>query len=466
VSAAALTFVPAASLDGIAWPAVPAGDAAAIFAILDQLGQSQWWPPALLRRQQFRQLAPLLAHAARSVPFYRDRLAQAGWRPDAALDETPLDEAIWRRIPLLGRRDIQEAGAALDSSAVPLEHGAPSTVASTGSTGTPVSVRRTRMSLLFWQAIALRDHLWHARDLDARLALIRFDPEGRAKPPHGAAQPHWGPPIALYYRTGPAAMLAVTSPPEAQADWLLSQQADYLHTHPSSLMALARHCLERGIALRFRAIGTVGEVVTPELRALCRTAFAAEIEDAYSARETGYLALQCPSGTHYHVQAEDVLVEILDEAGNDCAPGQMGRVVVTPLHELATPLIRYEIGDYAVPGPACACGRGLPVIARILGRTRNMLRLKSGQLLYPGYRFGELTRIAAIAQVQVVQKTLATLDVMLAVRRPLTAEEEAEARRVLTAAMGRDFAIALSYCAEIPRGPGGKFEDFRCEIPD
>jgi hypothetical protein len=64
-------FVPAATLEGIVWPAAPVGDAAAVFAILDQLGQSQWWPPALLRRQQRAQLAALVAHASRTVPFYR-----------------------------------------------------------------------------------------------------------------------------------------------------------------------------------------------------------------------------------------------------------------------------------------------------------------------------------------------------------------------------------------------------------
>jgi phenylacetate-CoA ligase len=454
-------FVPAASLPGIAWPALPAGDAAAVFAVLDQLGQSQWWPPALLRRQQFRQLEAVLAHAARTVPFYGERLARAGWQAGAALDE-----AAWRRIPLLTRRAIQEAGSALDSSAVPPEHGAAGTLKTSGSTGMPIAVRRTQMSNLFWQAITLRDHLWHGRDLGARLAMIRVDSEGRAQPPDGLALPDWGSPTTPYYATGPAAMLAVTSPLAVQAEWLQRQGADYLLTHPTNLMFLARYCRAQRIALRFRGISTLAEPVGPELRALCREVFGAVVTDLYSTREAGYLALQCPAGPNYHVQAEDVLVEVLDEAGNDCAPGQTGRVVVTPLHAYATPLIRYDIGDYAVPGPACACGRGLPVIERILGRTRNMLRRPSGELMFPGFTLVHLSEIEPVIQVQVVQTALDRLEARLAVRRPLTADEEAKARAVLEKALGTEFAIVLATCDAIPRGPGGKYEEFRSEIVD
>jgi phenylacetate-CoA ligase len=320
------------------------------------------------------------------------------------------------------------------------------------------------MSGLFWQAITVRDHLWHRRDLGACAAVIRTDDQGVAPPPDGRTLQDWGMPTTQLYPTGPAAMLAVTAPPAVQVAWLQRQRASYLLTLPTNLLFLARHCREHGIDLRLRGLSTLSEVVTPELRAICREVFGLELTDLYSARETGYIALQCPAAPHYHVQAEDMLVEILDEAGNDCAPGQMGRVVLTPLHEFATPLIRYDIGDLAEPGPPCACGRGLPVINRIYGRARNMLRLPSGELFYPGYSLYPLSVIPAVIQFQVVQRTTDRLDVVLAVRRPLTAEEEAEARAVLDKTVGTRFAYTISTCAEIARGPGGKYEDFRSEI--
>jgi phenylacetate-CoA ligase len=78
------------------------------------------------------------------------------------------------------------------------------------------------------------------------------------------------------------------------------------------------------------------------------------------------MALQCPDHPHYHVLAENCLLELLDAAGR---PARAGRVVVTPLHNFATPLLRYDLGDEAEFGPPCACGRALPVLTRISRRT-------------------------------------------------------------------------------------------------
>jgi phenylacetate-CoA ligase len=100
--------------------------------------------------------------------------------------------------------------------------------------------------------------------------------------------------------------------------------------------------------------------------------------DMYTCQEAGYLALQCPDHPHYHVQSENVLLEVVDDQGLPCAPGEVGRVLVTSLNNFATPLIRYEIGDYAEVGAACSCGRGLPVLKRIMGRYRNLLTLPDG----------------------------------------------------------------------------------------
>src|SRR5258708_37789975 len=114
------------------------------------------------------------------------------------------------------------------------------------------------------------------------------------------------------------------------------------------------------------------------------------------------------------------------------------------------------MGDLAEPGPPCACGRGLPVLRRIYGRVRNMLRLPSGELMYPGYSLFPLSTIPAVIQFQVVQKTIDRLEVMLAGRRPLTAAEETEARAVLDKTVGTRFAYTIATRDAIPRGLGGQ----------
>src|SRR5581483_8557041 len=208
---------------------------------------------------------------------------------------------------------------------------------------------------------------------------------------------------------------------------------------------LARYFLEHGLKLqRLRDIGTLGEVVTPRVRALCREAFGVEIADMYSAVEAGYLALECPAH-RYHVQSEVVLLEVLDDAGRPCRPGEFGSVVVTPLHNFAMPLLRYLIGDFAVVGDACACGRRLPVLTEILGRARDTIMLPSGTRRYAWFGMRRFAEIPGIAQFQVVQKTLYDLEVKLVAREPLSAESEEKIRENLRKSLGDHFSVLLTY---------------------
>ncbi len=172
------------------------------------------------------------------------------------------------------------------------------------------------------------------------------------------------------------------------------------------------------------------------------------------------IALQCPEHPHYHVQAESVLVEILNGGGKPCAPGETGRMVVTDLHNFATPLIRYEIGDHAEVGEACPCGRGLSVLNRILGRVRNMATLPSGETFWPRFYSDDLAKVAPIRQAQLVQRSVHDIDVRLVVARALTAEEEERLKSVILRYLGHPFRLGFTYMDEIPRSASGKYEDF------
>jgi phenylacetate-CoA ligase len=168
----------------------------------------------------------------------------------------------------------------------------------------------------------------------------------------------------------------------------MAENPEYLITVTSNARALARYCGEHGMRPRnLRQVRTYGETLHADIRAICKAAWDVPVIDIYSCAEGGYLALQCPDHEHYHVQAEGVWLEVLDEKGRPCASGEIGRVVITPLHNFAMPLVRYDIGDYARVGPPCVCGRGLPVITEVMGKTRHMLRLPDGNVRFP--RFGE-----------------------------------------------------------------------------
>lgn len=458
------------AVPGIAWPALPGAAGAALLALLFQLGQTQWWPAARIGDAQRRQLAAMLGHARAQVPFYAGRLPAE--MPDPA-EGAAWDEA-WLAIPVLRREEVQaaEAREALLARALPPGHGGYREIFTSGSTGRPVRAVRSELWELVWGAFTLRDHLWHRRDLTGTLATIRDSTPGKAAWPDGARQQGWGVGGEGIFASGPLVSLNVMTPVAQQIEWLRRQDPDYLLSHPSLLARLAAEAPDGALRLgRLRQVTTVAETLRPAARAAIEAAFGVPVVDVYSAREAGYLALECPDRPgSYHVQSESVRLEVLDGAGRPCAPGEVGRVVVTPLHNLAMPLIRYDIGDAAEVGPPCPCGRGLPVLARILGRRQNMLRLPGGGRRWTLLSSGDIAALLAAApplrQHQVIQRAPDRLEVTLAVARPLTAEEEAAVVAWTRAKFGTEFQITIAALPELPRSATGKFEDFVCEIPE
>lgn len=442
----------------IVWPALPSGQGAGMLAMQFQLQQSQWLTAGQLQEQQFRQLTLLLRHALETVPYYRDRYAK-----DTLLPGAELGLEQWRQLPVLERPAVQAAGERLRSESIPPAHGRVVAVKTSGSTGRPVKVDKTEAVQFIFNAITLRDHLWHRRDMSARYLAIR--PEGEQTPGTEILSQGWGAAVNTVFNSGQAGLLSSRTDIGQQAAWLVKRKPAYLHSLPSNLADLARYFISHDLHLPgLREVRCYGEIAGDELVDLCRQAWGARVTDIYSATEVGYIALQCPEHGHYHIQSEATLVEVLDDEGRPCAPGEVGRVVVTPLHNYAMPLIRYALGDYAEVGEACACGRGLPVLKRILGRTRNMLTLPDGRRHYPSFPAGLWTRIAPVEQFQLIQKDLESITARLVVGRPLLATEEQALVNMLQGRLMHPFRITFDYVEQIGRSRGGKFEDFISEL--
>jgi phenylacetate-CoA ligase len=453
------------SIEGVVWPGIPAPNGAALLAILFQLEQSQWWTPEAIRCRQRDQLEALLQHAVAHVPLYRERLRDI---PDLSRNDQWLD--VWRGIVPLTRDEIQAADddERLVTEVLPPGHGELREIHPSGSTGKPIRSLRTQLWELMWSAFTVRDHLWHRRDLQGTFAAIRESGKGKAAYPEGDRAEHWGYSSATIFATGPMVSLNVTTPIEHQAEWLQRQNPDYLLTHPSIAHQLAEHCSTHGISLpRLKQVITISENVKPDVRGAVARAWGVPLVDIYSTREVGYIALQCPDYEHYHVQAEHVFVEVLSERGEPCSPGEVGRLIVTSLHNLGMPLIRYDIGDYVELGEACPCGRGLPVLKRIIGRTQNMLVMPSGERRWPllsSANIEELLSLAPIRQYQFRQKGLDRIELRLAVARPLTPGDEDRIADWIRTKFTYPFQVSFSYFDEIPRTAAGKFEDFVCEL--
>ncbi|MBL8662768.1 MAG: phenylacetate--CoA ligase family protein [Candidatus Odyssella sp.] len=440
------------NVPGLTWPALPDLVGAGALALQYQLQESEQAPPARIRARQFRQIAALLDHSFARIPFYRARLERAGYAPGMSVDE-----AFWRRLPILTRQEAQDAGAALCAREMPGWHGEQYAFSSGGSTGRPVNGVQTELHRLYFDAVTLRNHLWHRRDLTARLAVIRFG--GEVALANGrASAPGWNRPAASAFRNGPSELCDLHRPIAEQLAWLAETGADYLLTYPSLLRELVLEAARRGVSLpRLRGVVTFGEVLDAATRALVRERWRLAIGDTYSATETGYLALQCPGFERYHVQAETCLVEILDDAGAPCAPGETGRVVATPLHNFAMPLLRYDVGDYAEAGQACPCGRTLPVLNRILGRARNTFRRRDGSRFWPaGISLSE----DPVRQFQIVETAPWQAEARLVTTRPLAAAERAKAAAEIAGALLGEYAVRIVEVGAIARSPSGKYEDF------
>jgi phenylacetate-CoA ligase len=305
----------------------------------------------------------------------------------------------------------------------------------------------------------LREHLWHRRDLSAKMVVVRFADDK-------STLDNWFGEVGTgLFRTGRCVIIPAKWTFDRQLDCILEERPDYLLGYATNLLGLFRTAEQRAAELPWlREVRSFGEAVSPEMREYFEQRWHLPFTDVYTARETGYMAVQCPDGDDYHVQSESAFVEILNENDTPCGPGEIGRVVVTPLHNFAMPLIRYDIGDYAEVGPQCSCGRGLPVLRRIFGRSRNILRLADGSMRWPTLGTDELLDIAPIRRFKVVQKSLTQIEVRLIAGRPFKESELAALRKHFLRHFGPSFDFNFIFLDEFPAQQGDKFEEFVSEV--
>ena len=437
--------------NGASWPVLQPYGYALPPALQFQFQQSEWWPAERLLTQQLRQIHRLIKHAAATVPYHRDRLADL-----AAVPLGELTFNAFRRAPIMTRSDIQQAGRALISRSVPPHHGYVGLVRSSGSTGQPIEVATTALAAAFGLAMTMRDHLWHRRNIEEK--CVEFgSPFETGKVPH---DPRWGPAPD----TGPLVRLDIKQPINPLFDQLIAENPGYLFCYPNTLLGIVERSAKLGIVPeRLKQARTYGEAVDDRARSLLREHWGVPLIDIYSAIEIGAIAQQCPKFDHLHVQGEHVLVEILDEDGEQSKPGAIGRVVLTPLHNFASPLIRYEIGDYAEVGKPCPCGRGLAVLNRIVGRERDLIVLPDGDRFFPELQRG-LPDVAAVRQYQLVQKDLDTMQFKFVVDRSLNAADRTALTAYLRHCLRYPFRIEITEVDHIPRSANGKFEVFKSEV--
>jgi phenylacetate-CoA ligase len=440
-------------VEGIIWPPIWSGRATAHLLMQVQFEISQWWEPDRILSYQLAQLRNVMIHAAKTTPFYRSRLETA-----LALSGRGLSLSAFRQIPILTRKEFQDAGDSINSQAVPASHGAIHDISTSGSTGEPLTLKGTKVTSIFESAMNVRGHLWHRRDFSQKSLSIRTMKPGE---PNRLVIPAWGPVIMA----GESVRVSAAQPAGTLLDILKAENPAYVLIHPSMLKELLFHSRERAYQpANLKEVLTMGEILYPELRERCQRQWNVKVTDGYSCMEFGALAVQCPEYPHYHMQSECTLIEVLRPDNTPCKPGEIGKTVISSLNNFATPMLRYENGDMAELGEPCACGRGLPVLKRIIGRVRNTAVLPNGERIMPNLSTGPLLNELPIKHFQLVQKTTELIEARLVVVRPLTDTEETALTDYFNKGWRHEFNFKYVYLNEITRGANGKYEVFRCEV--
>ena len=259
--------------------------------------------------------------------------------------------------------------------------------------------------------------------------------------------------------------LSTDMPFREQVDTLAKLRPVSLYAFPSGIDGILSVLEETGRSLpSLRLVMCGGEAVDDSLRERVRRLLGLDLRDNYGSTEA-FLAFQCPEGS-YHINAEHVLLEIVDEAGRAVAASEMGRVLVTTLENYLMPLVRYEIGDYAVAAESgCSCGRTLPLLGRALGRQVNLFRKPDGSLMSGWRAVGTLRKFPDLKTFQVVQKSILQFCVRYVADRPLSPEGETAVRSKLCDDLGEAAEVAFEQVTEIQRAPSGKFMVTVCQVP-
>ncbi len=406
------------------------------------LEQSQWWTAERIRDFQWRELQRLLKHTFETVPHYRQKYASAGI---SVGDVCTWDD--FRNLPPLTREEVNTHRQELCSTTY-LERLMPETTG--GSSGVPTRFFITLESCDWRDAVAQRAYGWSGCFLGERALYL------------------WGPPLGrqsvweikknqLYHRVRRELLISTFRQTEQfwEQTWRqgIAFRPRFLVGIVSSLEHFVRYGQMHGLVLpELRAVLAAAEPVYDTFRHYVEDALHVPLFNTYGSREFKSIAAECEVHKGLHANAENIVLETKN-------PGNEGpsELLVTDLHNFGMPFIRYEIGDVGeLDSKSCPCGRGLPKIGSIEGRTLDVLRGRDGRIV-PGLFFPQLLKdIPEISEFQAEQETLDRIVLSVVLARPLSENNEAFLRSQVAKVFGDGTRLELRQVPSIPLRASGK----------
>jgi phenylacetate-CoA ligase len=416
------------------------------------LRESEWWPAEQLEALRLQALRDLLETAS-AIPFYRNRFRESGISPG---DIRSLDDLT--RIPPLERGEFQRQG--IRGLA---QQGASGTRRRTsGSVGQPLEVLRPP-ELRPWSAAVYRrfHESLGVRPGEHQLGLRT---SGR-RDGRGSRLRRIPPNLSVIQRsdlTDPEAFRRVLRLLARRPPALIGGFSTGLYYFATMLSAAGR-------TVRAKACWSGGNVLAEHHRPAIEEAFGCEVYQRYACEEVGVVAHDCPEGRSLHVAAETIIAEVVRDDGRPAEPGEVGQLLLTDLRNLAMPVIRYRIGDIASrpENPQCRCGRSLPVLGKLIGRSNDVLVKSDGTILLPGFVTDVMQNaLESVLEYRVLQHPDLSIEVSMVQRDE---PDPDQARRRIAAALDELVGIAgatrIERVGEIPLIGVDKLRHIESHVP-
>jgi phenylacetate-CoA ligase len=416
-------------------------------AVRRRMEQTQYWREDKLDRLRVERLRALLLRCQQQVPYYQALFARTGFDP--ARDVNSLADLI--RLPLLDKATIRAHSADMKArDAVGLAR-----FNTGGSSGEPLIFYIGKERVSHDVAAKWRATRWWDVDIGDREIVV------------------WGSPIELGAQDKVRAVRDTVLRTELLPAFAMSaekldgfvariqaRRPKMLFGYPSALSHIARHALARGVRMNnlgIKVAFVTSERLYDEQRAQIESVFGCPVANGYGGRDAGFIAHQCPAGG-MHITAEDIIVEIIDANGMQVPRGMAGEIVVTHLATGDFPFIRYRTGDVGVLGKeTCSCGRGLPLLKEIQGRSTDFLVARDGTVMHGLALVYILRDLPQVKSFKIVQESLDLTCVQVVLEAPLDGDLRAKIVAGFKARLGAAVEVEVEQVAAIAPEKSGKF---------
>ncbi len=415
-------------------------------AVLKDMEQTQWLSAEEITLLQVQRLKVFLSDVEQHVPYYQQKFKEINFKPEQIQSLDDLN-----RLPLTGKPLIRKNSDQLKADdAIGL-----SKFNTGGSSGEPLIFFIGKKRVSHDVAAKWRATRWWDVEIGDTEAVI------------------WGSPIELgaqdkiklvrdkLLRTH---LIPAFEMSASKIDGFIKQiqtlKPKMLFGYPSALAHIAEYAESNqqklddlGIKVAF----VTSERLYDHQRDKIEKVFSCPVANGYGGRDAGFIAHQCPSG-NMHITAEDIIVEIVDSDGQVLEKGESGEIVVTHLATRDFPFIRYRTGDVGIlSDQLCECGRGLPLLKEIQGRTTDFIIAQDGTVLHGLALIYVLRDIEGVESFKITQYSLDQTTVQVVKNQSFSQESELKIQHEFKQRLGSGVSIAVEYLSEIAKEKSGKF---------